>query len=336
MTDVEAKPESSARSSIWQRGFVTDVIGLAVIAGAGIAAFFIFPDDLALLTRILGSALFVLSLSLVTGTCGVATLGHAVVYGVAAYAAGYASVNGLTDPIVLLFVGTIAGALAGLVSGAIILRASGLPQLVLSIALVQLAHEAANKMHWLTGGSDGLGGIAPDPIFRIFAFDLWGKTAYLLALVVLLIVFAVLQRVVRSPFGLLCRGIKEDPIRIRAMGASIFPSLLMMYVISGAVGGTAGALTAITTGVVGLNGVSFDWSATALVMLVLGGAGSLYGALIGTVAFMSFEHVVSAANPFHWLIIVGAMLIGVVVALPEGLQGLPSRIIRATGGAARS
>jgi branched-chain amino acid transport system permease protein len=305
-----------------------DAGGLALIAAAGLAAFFAFPDDLALLTRILASALFVLSLGLVTGTCGIATLGHAVVYGVAGYAAGFACVSGITDPVVLLFIGMIAGVLAGLVSGAIILRAAGLPQLVLSIALVQLVHEAANKMHWLTGGSDGLAGIVPDPVFRTFAFDLWGRTSYLLALAVVLVVFAILQRVVRSPFGLLCRGIKEDPIRVRAMGVSIFPNLLAMYVISGAVGGTGGALTAITAGVVGLDGVSFEWSAMALVMLVLGGAGSLYGALIGTVAFMSFEHVVSSISPFHWLIVVGALLIALVTALPQGLQEIPARIRR--------
>jgi branched-chain amino acid transport system permease protein len=329
MTDVDAKPARSA-APLWQHAGVRDMTGLALIAAGGIAAFFIFPDDLALLTRILGTALFVLSLGLVTGVCGIATLGHAVVYGVAGYVAGYACVNGLTDPMALLAVGMIAGALAGLFSGAIILRAAGLSQLVLSIALVQLVHEAANKMRWLTGGSDGLAGIVPDPVVRLFPFDLWGKTSYLLALAVLLIIFAILQRIVRSPFGLLCRGIKQDPTRIRAMGASIFPNLLTMYVISGTVAGAGGALTAITTGVVGLDGVSFEWSATALVMLVLGGAGSLYGALIGTVAFMSFEHVVSSANPFHWLIVVGALLIALVIALPEGLQGLPACIQRLT------
>jgi branched-chain amino acid transport system permease protein len=335
MTDIDAKPRSAAWRSLPDAS-LRDAGGLALIAGSGIAAFFIFPDDLALLTRILASALFVLSLGLVTGTCGIATLGHAVVYGVAGYAAGFSCVSGLTDPIALLLVGMIAGALAGLVSGAIILRATGLPQLVLSIALVQLVHEAANKMHWLTGGSDGLSGVAPDPVFGIFAFDLWGKTSYLLALAVLLVIFSVLQRIVRSPFGLLCRGIKEDPIRVQAMGASIFPNLLAMYVISGAVGGASGALTAITAGVVGLDGVSFEWSAMALVMLVLGGAGSLYGALIGTVAFMSFEHVVSSASPFHWLIIVGALLIALVIALPQGLQELPERIHRLARGAKRS
>ena len=137
-----------------------------------------------------------------------------------------------------------------------------------------------------------------------------------------------LQRVVRSPFGLLCRGIRQDPIRIRAMGAPIVPNLLKMYAVSGAVAGVAGALAAITTGVVGLDSLSFEWSATALVMLVLGGTGTLYGGLLGTVVFMVFQHVVSAENPFHWLIMLGALLIAVVLFVPRGLQDLPERLRR--------
>jgi branched-chain amino acid transport system permease protein len=94
-----------------------------------------------------------------------------------------------------------------------------------------------------------------------------------------------------------------------------------MYVISGAVAGVGGALSAITTQVVGLDSLSFTLSAEALVMLVLGGAGSLYGALAGTVIFMLFEDFVSAANPFHWLTMVGALLVAVVLFAPKGLYG---------------
>jgi branched-chain amino acid transport system permease protein len=120
---------------------------------------------------------------------------------------------------------------------------------------------------------------------------------------------------------MLCRGIKEDDVRIRAMGASPKAALMRMYVISGAVAGIGGALNAITTQVVGLDSLSFTLSAESLVMLVLGGTGSLFGALSGTVIFMLFEDYVSAANPFHWLTMVGALLITVVLFAPKGLYG---------------
>ena len=223
------------------------------------------------------------------------------------------------------------GAVAGLVSGVVMLRGHGLAQLVLSIAIIHLFHEAANKASTWTGGSDGLTGISPDPLLGLFAFDLWGRTAYVLGIVLLVVAFALLQRLSRSPFGMLCRGVRQDPVRIAAMGASVRKTLLKMYAISGAVAGVGGALNAIATQVVGLDSLSFTLSAEALVMLVLGGTGSLYGALIGTVAFMLFEDYVSAANPFHWLTIIGALLIAVVLFAPRGIYGTAADLLRRTG-----
>jgi branched-chain amino acid transport system permease protein len=256
---------------------------------------------------------------LVTGYCGIATLGHAAQFGVAAYAAGIACVRGVTDPIALLMIGTLAGTLMGLISGALITRFRGLPQLVLSIAVGQLIAALANKLSWLTGGSDGLSGITPGKVFGIYNFDMYSRTAYLFSLAVLVIVFVALSRFVRSPFGLLCRGIKDDDLRAKMIGVSVYPRLVLMYGVSGAVAGVGGALTAISTGVVGLDSVSFERSAEVLVMLVLGGAGHLWGALAGALIFQVFEHIVSAANPFHWMTLVGLLLILIVVFAPRGL-----------------
>jgi branched-chain amino acid transport system permease protein len=318
------------------RKFGRDLAGLAVILGLAVIGYLLFPNNLALLTRMTAIALLVLSLDLVTGYCGVATLGHAALFGTGAYAAGIAAVHfGLTDPLLMLACGILGGALAGLVCGIVILRAHGLPQLVLSIALIHLFHEFANKASVWTGGSDGLAGIAPDPLLGYFEFDLWGRTAYVFGIVLLAAVFTLLRLVVRSPFGMLCRGIKEDSVRVRAMGASPKLALMKMYVISGAVAGTGGALNAISTQVVGLDSLSFTLSAESLVMLVLGGTGSLFGALTGTIVFMFFEDVVSAANPFHWLTMVGALLIAVVLFAPKGLYGTAAGLASRWRGAAR-
>ena len=325
---TERLATAPAAGSRWMR----QVIGFAAIVAAGAAGYWLFPDNLALLTRIIAVALLVLSLDLIVGYCGVASLGQAALFGSGAYAAGIACVNGVTEPLTLVAIGATAGAVAGLATGAIMLRAHGLAQLVLSIAIVQLFHEVANKASAYTGGSDGLAGLTLSPLFGMFEFDLWGHTAYLFGLALLVVVFVALKFIVASPFGMLCRGIKEDPLRIRAMGAFAYPVLLKMFVISGAVAGTGGALAAISTQVVGLDSVSFELSANALVMLVLGGLGTLYGALIGTVIFMGFEHIVSAINPFHWMTMVGALLIAVVLAAPAGLGGVIDRALSRKGG----
>ena len=299
--------------------FAPEAGGALAIAVLGAIGYYLFPDDLAFLTRLIGIAFLVLSLDLVTGYCGIATLGHAALFGVAAYAAGIACVRGVTDPIALLMVGIVAGTLMGVISGALIARFRGLPQLVLSIAVGQLVAALANKLQWLTGGSDGLSGIAPGKVFGIYHFDMYSRTAFLFSLAALVIVFVALTRFSRSPFGLMCRAIKDDDLRAKMIGVAIYPRLVIMYGVSGAVAGVGGALTAISTGVVGLDSVSFERSAEVLVMLVLGGAGHLWGALAGTVIFMIFEHIVAAANPFHWMMLVGLLLIGIVLFAPKGL-----------------
>ncbi|RWX81834.1 branched-chain amino acid ABC transporter permease [Neorhizobium lilium] len=314
--------QSLTAPSLVKRLADSGLIGVFAIVLAGAMGYLLMPNNLALLTQIVAVALLVLSIDLVTGYCGVATLGHAALFGAGAYGAGIAAVHfGITDPVAMTAVGLLAGALAGLVSGLVILRAHGLAQLVLSIAVIHLFHEAANKASGWTGGSDGLSAIMPNAFFGLFEFDLWGRTAYVYGVVLLGLVFILLQILVRSPFGMLARGVRQDQIRIAAMGASSHAVLLRMYVISGAVAGIGGALSAISTQVVGLDSLSFTLSAEALVMLVLGGTGSLYGAMIGTVVFMLFEDTLSAANPFHWLTVVGALLIAVVLFAPKGLYG---------------
>jgi branched-chain amino acid transport system permease protein len=299
-----------------------ELTAFASITLLGVLGYAVFPDELAFLTRLVSITLLVLSLDLVTGYCGIATLGQSALFGVSAYAAGNACIAGLNDPVALLGVGLLVGAATGFLSGALVARFNGLPQLVLSIAFGQLVAALANKLTVLTGGSDGLSGIEPGRLFGVFAFDLYGRTGYLFSLTVLVIGFAGLLRFTRSPFGLLCRAIKDDGLRANMIGARVYPRLVVMYGISGGVAGIGGALMAINTGVVGLDSVGFERSAEALVMLVLGGTGNLWGALFGAVAFQVFEHYVSAANPFHWLTMLGILLVAVVLFAPKGLVAL--------------
>lgn len=315
MSNPIAMPQAGPKRFAFRR----ELIALVVLAVLGALGYLIFPEDLAFLTRLISITLLVLSLDLVTGYCGVATLGHAASFGVSAYAVGNVALAGFDDPFLLLLAGALAGGVMGLISGSLITRFHGLPQLVLSIAIGQLVAALSNKLSAWTGGSDGLSGITPGKIFGVFGFDMYSRVGYVFSLVVLAIVFVALLRIVSSPFGLLCRGIKDDNLRARMIGAPVYPTLIIMYGISGLVAGLGGALMAINTGVIGLDSVSFERSAEALVMLVLGGAGHLWGALFGAILFQLFEHYVSAANPFHWMTFVGLLLIAIVLFAPKGL-----------------
>ena len=314
MTVIAGRPTLLSRT--WSGHLSVFLILLCV----GVAGFTLYHDELAFMSRVFATALLVLSLDLVVGYCGVATLGQAALYGGPAYVAGALAVNaGLDDPIAMLAVGGLAGAVAGLVSGMLIGRFRGLPQLVLSIALGQLVEAFANKAVWLTGGTDGLSGITPRPVFGLVPFDIYGTTCYVLSFCVLALAFFGLRAFVNSPFGLICRCIRDDELRVRMMGIQVYPRLVATYVVSGLVAGLGGALTAIDAGVVSLESVGFERSAEALVMLVVGGAGHLWGALIGCLVFQLAEHYLDAGNPFQWMMIVGALLIAVVMFFPGGI-----------------
>ncbi|HNW62061.1 MAG TPA: branched-chain amino acid ABC transporter permease [Piscinibacter sp.] len=288
-----------------------------VVIAIGSIAWWALPDQLGLLTRIAITALFVLSLDLVVGIAGLATLGHAALFGAGAYAAGLFALKASGEPLIGLAVGAGAGALLALASGAFLLRYHGFTFLMLTVAVAQIAASLAQKARDWTGGDDGLSGFTMGPLLGRFAFDLEGRTAALYAIAVLALGLYVARRVVDSPFGLAVRGIHESRARMAALGTPVLRRLLAMYTLAGALAGAAGALSAQTNAIVGLDSLSFALSAEALVMLILGGAGRLHGALIGAVVFTLLHHTAASINPYHWLFIIGAALMVVVLLPPQ-------------------
>lgn len=288
-----------------------------IVLVAGLAAWWLMPEQLGLLTRIAFMALLVLSLDLVVGVAGLATLGHTAMFGVGAYAAGIFALRIHPDPMLGLLMGTAAGAVLAAASGAFLLRYSGFTFLMLTIAVAQITASLAQKARDWTGGDDGLTGFTMAPLFNRFAFDLEGRTAALYALGVLVVGLYIARRVVDSPFGLAVRGIHENRARMAALGTPVIARLLAMYTLAGALAGAAGAVSAQTSAIVGLDSLSFAVSAEALVMLILGGAGRLQGALIGAVVFTMLHHTASSINPYHWLFVVGAALMLVVLVPPQ-------------------
>lgn len=289
------------------------------LAAIGLGAMWLLPGDLSFLTRIVTAALFVLSLDLVLGYAGIVTLGHAALFGAGAYAAGVYAIHVTAEPLSGLLVGGLCGGLVAAVTGAMLLRTHGLTCLMMTIAIAQILLEILNKWRGLTGGDDGLSGIMVEPIFGVIEFDFLGRVGFLYSLATLVLSFWIMRRLVHSPFGLTCIGVREDRFRMTALGASVYRHTLVMYVAGGIFAGIAGALMAQTTQVVGLGSLGFTWSAEALVMLVLGGMGNLWGAIFGTILFMVVHHFASAIDPFKWMFVIGALLVAVVLLFPEGL-----------------
>lgn len=295
---------------------------------AAVAIVFIFPANLSLATSVATFALFAVSLDLALGIAGIITLGHALFFGAGAYFAAWIALAGWSEPLSgLAAAAVLSGALAALL-GPVVLRATGLPLIMVTLVVGLVAFEAANKATDYTGGDNGLGGVELAPILGVFRWSVFARVEYLYALACLFILFQWSKRIVRSPFGLALKGIRENPVRMALIGAPVQIHLLRAYVASAAMAGVAGALSAQTTKFVGLGVLSINTSVDVLVMLVLGGVGHLYGALIGAVVYMVVHHFAAELNPYHWMFVIGGLLVLVVRFGRGGLLGLAGSITR--------
>ncbi|MES2103995.1 MAG: branched-chain amino acid ABC transporter permease [Pseudomonadota bacterium] len=285
-----------------------------------VACFFAFPNYLILGSQILIVGLLAVSLDLILGYAGIVSLGHAAFFGLGAYTAGLLSVHGWGEPVSGLLVAALVAAVSGFLVSFLIVRGHDLTRLMVTLGVGLMLYEAANKAAFVTGGVDGLSGMAMWKLLG-FEFDLNGQTAYWYSLVVLFLLFVVLRRLVNSPFGLSLRGIREGGKRMPAIGANVNRQLITIFTVSAAVAGVAGALLAQTTQFVGLDVLGFPRSAELLILLVLGGSGRLYGGLIGAAVFMLAQDYIAGINPAYWQFWIGLLLVLIVLFARGGVLG---------------
>jgi branched-chain amino acid transport system permease protein len=290
--------------------------------------YFVFPRYLGFGTELLITVLFAISLDLALGYAGIITLGHAAFFGAGAYAVGMLAKHEIwTEPISGLVIAAIVAGVVGLLSGLVLLRTTGLTLLMLTLCTMGLLEEIANMAAEITGGFDGLDSLPIKPIFGKFEFDvLYSSTQYLYVLGVLLVCFLFVRMLVYSPYGHSLTGIRENTLRMHAVGAPVRWRLVLCYAMSAALAGVAGGLWAQANAYVNLSTLGLDRAATVMVILVLGGYGRLYGSMVGAVAYMVLSHFLSKAYPTAWQLGLGLLLVVIALYARGGILGVADQL----------
>jgi branched-chain amino acid transport system permease protein len=310
---LEAIPSSSVHSFGW-RGragiFTACLVAAGLLCPVILSTYYV-----RLLTLALIWAIFAMSLDFILGLGGIISLGHAVFFGVSAYTVGLAA--RFLTPNLFLQIGLalFVSAFAALVLGWLLLRSRGVYFMMLTIAFSQVFRAIAHSWRSVTGGGDGIAGIVR-PTWMLSV-----ETFYYFALFVFIAVFLFLRFFVKSRVGISLIGIRESEKRMTSLGYHVDRIKLLSFVVSGGLGGIAGLLNVYFTGYVSPEYFAMDVSAQAIIMIILGGAGTLIGPILGSFFVVYMQNILSAVME-RWTLVIGILFILVVIGAPAGVVGL--------------
>jgi branched-chain amino acid transport system permease protein len=267
-----------------------------------------------------------LSIDLLLGYTGLITFGQAALFGVGAYAAGMLTVYGLTNAFVVWPLAVLISMLFALAIGSLSLRTRGFQFIMVTLAFAQMVYYFAQSLrNW--GGDDGFTMPQRDHLGVIPLAD--HTTFYYVVLVLLVLVMFLSSRIVKSEFGMVIRGIRDNERRAAAVGFPPYPYKLVIFVIAGGIAGLAGALMANHAKFVSPAMLSWQLSGEMLAMVILGSANSLIGPVLGAAFFLAFRDVLSDFTE-HWMLFFGPLLVMRVLLVRDGIWGM---LLRATGAA---
>ncbi len=290
------------------------VVGAALLLVA--APLLLSPYATTTLTRILVFALLAVSLDLLVGFVGLPSLGHGAYFGAGAYAAGWVAIHVSSSAPVALLAAFVAGGAIAAVAGSVAVRARGVYFLMLTLAIGEIVQQLAESWYSVTRGSDGLYGV---PAPRQAGTALVDIGLYWYALVVFAVGCAAVFCLSASPLGHTWRGIRDNEPRMRALGYRVYGYKLAAFVIAGAVAGLAGGLLAAQQRLVTPGDLGLGTSIPALLAVTIGGEGSLWGACLGAAVVVLIRDYLGPSLGGHGSLVLGAVFVAVVFALPGGV-----------------
>ncbi len=322
--DAEAASAGVDAGAAWYRRSAPAIwIFAALVVFPIVAKFGAEGYLLSLMTRALIFAIAALSLDLILGFGALVSFGHAAFLGIGSYAVGILATAGTNDIVVQMLVAIFAAMVFAVATGAVSLRASGVYYIMSTLAFGQMLYFFAVSLS-AYGGDDGLTLAARSTLLgsSILAGD---RAFYFAVLTLLVVCYVALHRITKSRFGRVLRGIRENPMRLQAIGFEPFRYQLVACTIAGAMCGVAGVLLANQAGFVSPAYMTWQRSGELLAMVILGGMGSLWGAIAGAIVFLVLEEFLSGVTE-HWKLILGPLLILVALGGRGGLAGLYERL----------
>lgn len=303
------------------------LLGVAIV----VALPFVAPSRfwVSLATEIMILALWALSLNLLVGYTGLVSFGHAAYFGLGAYGAALAMIHWAPNVLLGILAGTILAGLAALLVGQLSVRLPGIAFSMLTLAFAQAFFTVAFKWRGLTGGDDGLRGMPrPTVNLGLFTWDASDRThLYWLAAVALVAGLLLVHRIVQSPFGAVLQAIRENEERARFVGYDTRLYKFGAFVIAGLMAGFAGTLFALLKGFVSPSVMHWSESGRVLMMAILGGTGTLFGPVAGTLVYMTAQEVISGFTQ-NWMLYLGSLFVLLVLFAPGGLASLVARVGR--------
>jgi len=280
---------------------------------------------ISLATEMIIYGLLAMSLDVLLGYTGLLSFMHNAYLGISAYAVGLFLIHVSPESLWLAcFIGVVFTTLVSVPVGWVQVRTGGLAFALLTLAFGMMFHTIVWKWYSVTGGDDGLMGM-PNPDLRIFGFNLGNTgdptTMYLFTLTVVVICFVLTRRIIRSPFGAVLEAIRENEERAAFVGINVRQYKLFGWMLACMLAGISGALFIIYKGYIGPTTMSAFAGAGVLMMVLLGGMGTLWGPLVGAVIFIYIQDFISTMTE-HWEIYLGLVVIFLVLFLPTGFVGL--------------
>jgi branched-chain amino acid transport system permease protein len=317
MSAAEIALERQRRPSAAPRMWIPLAILLAALAVAPLLGLPVFTQGLVI--EILTFSLLALSLNILLGYTGLVSFGHAAFFAIAGYAVGAVSTHFTAEILVTLPIAILSAALCALPLGWLSIRLSGFYFLMITFAFAQMVFVAAFRWKWLTGGSDGM--LVPGPTLFGMPVLQSREQFYFFILAVFAICTVALYLVVTSSFGHTLIGIRENTLRMRALGYNVRQYKLVAFVIAATFGGVAGAANALFNLFIAPESAHWTQSAMVLVMVLIGGSGYFVGPIVGTTVVLLLQHWLSSHTEY-WGLVLGILFIALITGAREGISGL--------------